>query len=377
MSKFIVIEGLDGAGTTTQSKILFDTLNNIKMGEQHGFITREDDGTPIEICIKTKKSDVAFVQKSVLTKEPYQDHIHDLIRKILSGDEEYQNYRNSLTFLHMADREYHIRKAIQPNLDNDLDVISDRYLPSTMAYQSENKTTHLSGLSSDSFSPEDLYKLHNISKFPKPDLTIYIKVPIDICLKRLENRSSKEIFEKKEFLESISQRYDETFEFLISLPDKEKWNVVEIDGTQTPTSIAEEIYKEYMRTSERKEYPEFIFNGGGQLPDALPSNYYLQNMELTKQPSFNEYLKSDTFCTNRRKFDLYFGDKLLANIVTSNNAIPLGIFPDRNTFTIANTEMFVENLRAKYGYDKDPSLDYRILMCISFFQRALKLYHIC
>lgn len=208
LAKFIVIEGADGAGTTTQSKALSNLL------------VERNTTMPL------------------VTKEPYQGHINNLIRNILSGDSEYQQYRNSLTWLYLADREYHIRDFIIPTLEANIDVISDRYIPSTMAYQSENKQ----------FSEYDLYNLNYMSRFLKPDLTVYIKVPVEISIQRLAGRSHQEIFEKQEFLEKLYHRYDETFKILTV----EGWNILEVDGTQKSEVITEQIYEEYLSLIEIK-----------------------------------------------------------------------------------------------------------------------------
>jgi len=203
LAKFIVVEGLDGSGTTTQVKALFDLIT-----ERNKNITK-------------------------ITKEPYQGHISDLIRNVLAGKEEYQKYRESLTWLYMADRDYHIRDFIRPTLESGIDVISDRYIPSTMAYQSENNNLTL----------YSFYGLHTISDFIIPDLTVYIKVPVEVCLKRLEGRPEQEIFEKKEILEGVFERYDKTFDLLRN----EGWRILELDGTEPPEIITEKIYQDYLQ----------------------------------------------------------------------------------------------------------------------------------
>lgn len=198
--KFICLEGSDASGTTTQTRALSD-------------------------LILARESKLVFT-----TKEPYQGEIHDLIRKIISGDEKYQKYKESLSWLYIADRDYHIRDFIEPTLDSGIDVITDRYIPSTLAYQSKSKL-HL----------DELYNFQ--WKFPKPDLTFYLKVPGDICFERLNNRDTKkEIFEEKEFLEELVEKYDSTFEYL-KIQD---WNIKEVDGTNTVEKITEEIYQAYL-----------------------------------------------------------------------------------------------------------------------------------
>jgi dTMP kinase len=198
MKKFIVIEGMDGAGTTTQSKLLSKRLNDEKI-------------------------------ENIMTREPYEGYIYDLIKNILSGKGEYQKYRQSLTWLYMADRDYHLRDCIKPALFDNKIVISDRYLPSTLAYQSENQTLSIC----------QLYNLHTTSSFLKPDLTIYIRTSVDECLKRLKDRESQDIFENYDYSKLLIKRYDASFQFL----KDEGWNIMMVDGNKKQEDIAEIIYK--------------------------------------------------------------------------------------------------------------------------------------
>lgn len=202
-AKFIVLEGADGAGTTTQAKALSDMM--------------------------VERSSIM----PLITKEPYQGPIHDLIRNILSGDPNFQQYRESLAWLYMADREYHLRDFIEPTLKSGIDVISDRYIPSTMAYQAENTK----------YSEYDIFNLNYMSRFPKPDLTVHVKVLPEVSLQRLSTRSSQDIFEKKEFLTALYQRYEETFKIL----QLEGWYILEVDGSQDQKTITEQIYEEYLK----------------------------------------------------------------------------------------------------------------------------------
>lgn len=188
---FVVLEGLDGSGTTTQ-------LNNL--------------------------SQIAGI---TTTKEPYQGPTHDLIRKILSGEPSYQDYRSSMTWLYMADRKYHLENFVEPNLLHNFIVISDRYIPSTMAYQSEIPE----------LTPTKIYEMHKLGGFRIPDLLVYVRTPVMTCLERMSSRSVQEIFETEKFLIKVSERYETSLEIL----KQDGWNILEIDGLLSPNQITHQI----------------------------------------------------------------------------------------------------------------------------------------
>jgi len=178
---FIIFEGIDGSGLTTQSKILKDYL--------------EEKGN-----------------KVFLTKEPTNSHIGRLIRKTLRGL--YKMDQEALALLFAVDRSMHmdiIKKELKDSF-----VICDRYYFSNFAYQMLNV---------------DLNHLIRInSRFLKPDLTIFLDVPAEVCKKRIdENREHIEIFENRETLERIRKNYIK----IIKLFKKKGYNIVEIDGNRS------------------------------------------------------------------------------------------------------------------------------------------------
>ncbi len=154
---FIAIEGIDGSGKTTQSKLLARSL-------------------------KKQGHDV------LRTREPTQDNIGVLIRDILKSHAEVDP--KALTYLFLADRIEHA-KEIQQAIEEGRIVICDRYMLSTLAYQSAQ------GL--------DLNWLKDLHKdILKPDLTFLLDVDPKISMERLR---SEEKFEKAEFQERARQAY--------------------------------------------------------------------------------------------------------------------------------------------------------------------------
>ena len=159
--KFIAIEGIDGAGTSTQAELLCEALR----------------GKGVDV---------------LLTAEPSDGEVGKIIREILQGDIE--TSPDALALLFAADRVEHWRNLIKPVLEKGASVVSDRYLLSSIAYQS---------LASDAEWVRDIN-----SKVAAPDVTILLDLPVEEALIRLESRGeSREIFEKKETLQKIRESY--------------------------------------------------------------------------------------------------------------------------------------------------------------------------
>jgi dTMP kinase len=158
---FIVIEGIDGSGKTTQAKALCRGLEGL------GYkVTNE--------------------------KEPTEGVIGRFIRQALQDKVKIDLI--SLQLLFVADRNEHI-KAIHREISNGI-VISDRYYYSTIAYG------EALGVKRDY-----LETLNSI--FPKPDKTFVLEIEPSEAFKRIDNgRSEKEIFERLETLEKIKRSYD-------------------------------------------------------------------------------------------------------------------------------------------------------------------------
>ncbi|PIR02253.1 MAG: dTMP kinase [Candidatus Nealsonbacteria bacterium CG11_big_fil_rev_8_21_14_0_20_37_68] len=151
--KFIVFEGLDGSGQSTQANLLKDFLLE-------------------------KNFNV------ILTKEPTQDsEAGKKIRKILDKKAGVQPLQ--LQKLFAQDRKEHLENIIIPALKEGKIVISDRYFFSSFAYGSA------SGV-----NLEWLIKIND--EFLLPNLTFILKVSPKICLGRIKKRGDKiTLFEEK------------------------------------------------------------------------------------------------------------------------------------------------------------------------------------
>lgn len=202
-SSFIVIEGIDGAGTTTQAKRLVERL---------------------------KKNG----QRAVYTFEPTDGPIGGLIRQILNrrmvkpldGDRFEVIDADTLTLLFSADRLDHRHHLIEPSLKKGLWVVSDRYYYSTIAYQ---------GVKGDIDWITRVNK-----KARRPDMVFYLRMPPEEALKRIGGRSGRSIFEKLDFLREVRDLYDSIFE-------KDRRTFI-VDGLQAVEAVEAEIWKIVART---------------------------------------------------------------------------------------------------------------------------------
>lgn len=156
---FIVLEGIDGCGKSTQAKLIGRWLRQEKK------------------------------KKVLLTAEPTKNRIGVLIRRILSGKEKASP--EALALLFTADRFQHLKDEVNLALAKGKIVICERYYYSTIAYQSAQ------GL--------DWGWLLSLNKFArKPDLTILIDVNPNDSAKRT---STAEIFENSSFLKKVRRNY--------------------------------------------------------------------------------------------------------------------------------------------------------------------------
>jgi len=183
--KFIVIEGLDGSGKTTQAKLLAASLHL-----QYGVW-----------C----------------TAEPSHGEIGTYIRnRVLYGEARVSTVVEALLFA--ADRIEHIQNEVQPALDEGKMVVCDRYTFSSLAYQGS------AGLSLDWIQAINKHAL-------KPDLAIYIDVAPEAVLQRLKRKKSvMENLETQRKVQEIYQRY------------VEKGDLVSVDGDKSKAEVAEAVF---------------------------------------------------------------------------------------------------------------------------------------
>jgi dTMP kinase len=167
--RFISIEGGEGAGKSTQVRLLVAAL------ERAGFsvlATREPGGSPGGEAIR---------------------------RLLLEGEHERWDAISEALLL-VAARSDHVTRVIAPTLAQGVWVVSDRFADSTVAYQGYGKGVALA----------DLADLHRFALGDfAPDLTLILDLPVEIGLARAAARSAADRFERlgREFHERLREGY--------------------------------------------------------------------------------------------------------------------------------------------------------------------------
>lgn len=187
--RFIVLEGIDGSGTTSQCRALAQALT--------------DSGHEV-----------------VTTHEPSSGSIGRLVRERLA-ERGTPLDPHAMALLFAADRVDHVRTEIEPALVAGRHVVSDRYLWSSLTYQS---------LSCD----RDWVATINAAA-PWPDLTLLLDVPVDVAQARIEARAetegtTREIYDRRELQEKVAAGY-------AALLEDDRPGVHRIDGTQSPDAV--------------------------------------------------------------------------------------------------------------------------------------------
>jgi len=198
--KFIVIEGSDGSGQTTQATLLSDSLT--KAGH-----------------------------KVLLTKEPADELDGGLIRKILQG--KYKVSAETLQLYFTANRGYHLDAQIKPAIEIGKWVVCDRYFFSTFAFGMLEISAKGGSASGGDYNW--LWQIN--SKFLAPDLTFFLDVPANICIDRIQRRgSNRELFEQEQKLDQVIKNYKQVF-------SKNQFpNIFIINGNRDIGIIAKEIW---------------------------------------------------------------------------------------------------------------------------------------
>ena len=175
----IVIEGIDGAGKSTQAKLLYNDL----------------DRRNIPVIFSREPTDSEYGQKiRVLAQKG---------RESIQPEEEYRLFVN--------DRKVHVHTLINPALKAGKVVILDRYFFSTIAYQG--------ALGLD---PEKI-RAENEIFCPLPDAAFIIDIPTKIGIDRIKNQRNEtpNLFEKEQYLENVSRIFDSlNDEFIVRIDGK-------------------------------------------------------------------------------------------------------------------------------------------------------------
>jgi len=203
MKLFITFEGIEGCGKTTQICLIKDYL--LKRGY------------PV-----------------IATREPGGTQIGDSIRKILLDSQNAKIDIRTELLLYQASRAQHIKDVIRPALEQGYIVLCDRFTDATLAYQG-----YAQGISKDLIESLNQFATNNLT----PDFTILIDCPVEIGLKRVQNRKetlnqkvSEDRFEEKSiaFHQMVRLGY-------LQIADRNSNRIYIVDGRKEPSNVHREI----------------------------------------------------------------------------------------------------------------------------------------
>jgi len=153
------------------------------------------DGTGKSTLLDALREKLADLDP-VFTREPGATWVGEAVRRAVA--EQLDPVTEATLFV--ADHAAHLATVVRPALANKKLVISDRYSDSRFAYQSVT----LEGIIPD---PEGwLRAMHNGWSIV-PDKTFLLAIPVDDALARLEGKTGREHFERREILEKVQDRY--------------------------------------------------------------------------------------------------------------------------------------------------------------------------
>jgi len=182
------LEGIDGCGKSTQSKLLREKL--------------EEKGEKVLILKEP-------------TKRPHGQKLWD----VLHGKRKASN--EEILELFVLDRKQHVEEKIQPALNDGNVVLMDRYYYSSMAYQ-------VAG----GIDVEEIREKHAFA--PKPDVVLIFDLPVSVALERVKGHSDADEFEKEEHLEKVREAY-------LDLENDPLVRIV--DATGTPEEIFGNVWR--------------------------------------------------------------------------------------------------------------------------------------
>jgi dTMP kinase len=194
----IVLEGLDGAGTTTQ-------------------------------CARLVAHLAAAGKRAIATREPSDGPIGRLLRELLQGQHAIPGERlaqSTFGLLFAADRMDHLQREVEPALAIGATVVSDRWYHSSLSYQ---------GTGADR---DWIVQLN--SRARRPELTIYLEVRPEVAAaRRVAAGRVEELFEDLRMQEAVAAGYRATIAELVAAGER----IEVIDGERPADAVFATVAK--------------------------------------------------------------------------------------------------------------------------------------
>lgn len=209
---FIVLEGIDGAGTTTQAAGLGKRFSVEGLAAH---VTAEPSAGPVGSIIRQVLTGRLVVRSRDIVAPP--------------------SWR-AMSLFFAADRLDHVESEIEPNLRDGVNVVSDRYVYSSVIYQSVSSGTE-----------DSIPWIKELNRYAKkPDLVLYLRVRPDEALRRRSERDrSAELFDDPAMQRRLAEAYDR-------LPDLfSDHEIAVIDGNRDVAEVAAECWRHVERLREK------------------------------------------------------------------------------------------------------------------------------
>jgi dTMP kinase len=199
-SQFIVFEGIEGGGKSSQIEKTQQWLLNGGLGK------------PVEV---------------IQTREPGGTELGQKLRSLLLNDDSLDLNDRSELLLYAADRAQHVNEFLKPQLEEGKIVLCDRYIDSTTAYQGYGR-----GL--------DLDLIHQLNTIAccglESDLTLWLDVAVETGLTRVKKRGKRDRLEQADiaFHQRVRQGY-------INLAQQFPHRIVRIDANGSSQQVQQQI----------------------------------------------------------------------------------------------------------------------------------------
>lgn len=200
---FLVFEGIDGAGKSTQIQRLAQRIEAL-------------DRRVVRLAEPTHGPEGEEIRRRAREGPP------------LTAKEELE--------LFLADRRRNVYESVRPALDRGEVVLQDRYFYSTAAYQAAREELGL--------TPRQVIELH-AEWAPRPDLVLLLDLPVDVGLQRVSDRGAGDAFEQRSLQELVRGNF-------LRLAEEEP-NFRQIDGQPDPDLIEVDVWMAVAPLLETRE----------------------------------------------------------------------------------------------------------------------------